>query len=269
MELFFTEKRGDAESFAREAIKESPSLIIAAGGDGTVNEVINGIAGSEIPMAILPLGTTNVLAKELGIVEDVERAMEVALTGTPKTVSLGRIVTASSFVPRYFVLWAGVGFDGEAVFGISESIKKVWGKGAYIYSGIKTLFRFNPEELIFDIGRKTYSGYSAVIGKVAKYGGNFKITPDANLVEPSLYVCLFKGKERLDIFRYILGIVAGIHLRFRDIEYLKATAIEIKGRAHVQIDGDYLGMTPAKVEVVPHMLKLVYPTRSDTYKRAY
>ena len=266
VEVLFTEKKGNAESLAREAIRELPSLIIAAGGDGTFNEVINGIAGSEIPMAIFPLGTTNVLAKEIGIPEDVKGAMEIAVTGTTKTISLGKIAITrpSSLVSRYFVLMAGIGFDGEAVFGINETFKKISGKGAYIYSGLKVLSGFNPRELTFDIDGKTYSGYSAIISKTAKYGGDFKITPDARLTDPTLYICLFKGKKRLDVLRYVFGIATGSHLRFKDVEYLKAKRIKIDGNAHIQIDGDYFGMTPAKIEVAPNTLRLIYPLRKTT-----
>jgi len=266
VKVLFTEQKGHAESLAKDAIKESPSLIIAAGGDGTFNEVINGIAGSEVPMAILPLGTTNVLAKELGVPEDIESALEFALKNTPKTVSLGKIsgiyenqfTRHSSPVIRYFVLMAGIGFDGEAVRGVNEILKKFSGKGAYIYSGIKTLSRWKPNELFFNIDGKTYSGYTAIIGKAAKYGGNFRITPDARLPEPFLYVCLFKGKSRLDILSYAFGIVMGRHLRFKDVEYMKATTIEVKGNAHIQIDGDYFGKTPARVEIVPNIVRLIF-----------
>lgn len=266
VEVLFTEKKGHAESLAKDAIKESPSLIIAAGGDGTFNEVINGIAGSEVPMAILPLGTTNVLSKELGVPEDIESALEVALKSTPKTVSLGKIsgiyenqfTGHSLLVTRYFVLMAGIGFDGEAVLGVNEILKKFSGKSAYIYSGIKTLSRFKPSELFFHIDGKTFSGYTAIIGKAAKYGGNFRITPDARLPDPFLYVCLFKGKNRLDILRYSFGIVMGRHLRFKDVEYMKATTVEVKGNAHIQIDGDYFGKTPARVEIAPDIVRLIF-----------
>lgn len=259
-EILFTEQKGHAESLAREAVKESPSLIIAAGGDGTFNEIVNGIAGSEIPMAILPLGTTNVLAKELGLPETVDDALEVALNGTPKTVSLGKIYVTrhSLLVTRYFLLMAGIGFDGEAVFRINETLKKISGKGAYIFSGFKTLSVFNPDKLILDMDGKTYTGYSVIISKVAKYGGNFKITPDARLTDPFFYVCLFKGKGRLDILRYVTGIVAGKHLGFRDVEYVRAKNINVEGDAHIQIDGDYFGRSPARIEVVPDTVRLVF-----------
>jgi len=259
-EILFTEQKGHAESLAREAVKESPSLIIAAGGDGTFNEIVNGIAGSEIPMAILPLGTTNVLAKELGLPETVNDAMEVAVRGIPKTVSIGKIsITChSSLITRYFLLMAGIGFDGEAVFRINETLKKISGKGAYIFSGFKTLSVFNPDKLILDMDGKTYTGYSVIISKVAKYGGNFKITPDARLTDPFFYVCLFKGKRRLDILRYVTGIVAGKHLGFRDVEYVRAKNIDVEGDAHIQIDGDYFGRSPARIEVVPDTVRLVF-----------
>ncbi len=266
VDVFFTTHRGHAESIAREAVDKSASLIVAAGGDGTFNEVINGVAGSEVPMAILPLGTTNVLAKELGIPENVEGAMEIAVGNTPQTVSLGRIILSSISTgnlsmqefARYFCLMAGIGFDGEAVFGISDTIKKFSGKGAYIYNGIKTLYKFDPVELTFNIDGKSYSGFSAIIGKAAKYGGSFRVTPDARLTEPALYICIFKGKKRLDIFRYVVGIVTGSHLGFKDVEYLKAEKIQIDGNAHIQIDGDYFGKTPAKIEIVPDIVRLVF-----------
>jgi len=262
VEVLFTEQKGDAESLARDAIKESPSLVIAAGGDGTFNEVVNGLVGSEIPMAILPLGTTNVLAKELRVPEVVEGAMKVALSSAPKTVSLGKVMHLLGQKDfgnaRYFCLMAGIGFDGEAVLRVNKTLKKISGKGAYFYSALKSLSRFNPEELIFDIDGKLYTGYTAVVGKSAKYGGNYRIAPDARLTDHFLYVCLFKGRKRLDILRYVLGIAAGRHLGFKDVEYIKATTVEVKGNAHMQVDGDYFGKIPAKIEVATNVVRLVF-----------
>jgi diacylglycerol kinase (ATP) len=207
VERLSTRQRGDAETLARKSVGKSPAFIIAAGGDGTFNEVANGIAGSETPMAVLPLGTTNVLSKELAVPEDVRGALEVAITGTPREISLGWIDSPlSSFVSRHFILMAGIGYDGETVFGINKTLKKFSGKGAYIYSGLKTMFGFRPSELSFDIDGKMYSGYSAIIGNAARYGGNFMVTPDARLTDPSLYVCLFRGRTGPDILRYVLGI---------------------------------------------------------------
>lgn len=262
VDVFLTRKRGDAEELARSASMQGTPLVIAAGGDGTFNEVINGIAKTETKMAILPLGTTNVLAKELGIPEDVKGAVNRALTGDVHSASLGCITLVSheSRVTRYFCLMAGIGFDGEAVYGISGTAKKYSGKGAYILSGLKALMRYAPEEMTFIVNGngETYSGYSAIIGKASKYGGHFKITPDACLVNPDLYIFIMHGKRRTDVLRYASGILMGSHLQLKGTSYRKAESVEIKGNAHIQIDGDYLGRTPARITVVPDALKLIY-----------
>jgi YegS/Rv2252/BmrU family lipid kinase len=260
VEVLFTRKRGDAEDLARETLHRSPSIIIAAGGDGTFNEVVNGIAGSEIPMAILPLGTTNVLARELDIPEHVQGAMDRALRKKPTRISLGKItlLDAQRNLSRYFILMAGIGYDGMAVRSTSERMKKFSGKGAYVFSGMQTFLKFYPELLSFLVDGKHYEGYSGIIGNAAKYGGPFSVTPDAHLIDPALYICIFKGRRRTDLVRYVFGILAGTHLKYRDIEYLRAEQVAIKGSAHIQIDGDYFGITPAKVEIVPNALSLIF-----------
>jgi YegS/Rv2252/BmrU family lipid kinase len=255
-----TQKRGDAEGWAREAAKDGAPLIIAAGGDGTFNEVINGIANSGTAMAIVPLGTTNVLAKELDIPEDVAGATVHALRGKAHSVSLGRVecVSHSSQVSRYFCLMAGIGFDGEAVYGVSEALKRRSGKGAYILSGLKTLMEYSPGELRFTLNGTDYAGYSAIVGNASKYGGNFKITPDAMLQDPHFHIAIMHGKRRRDILRYIYGIFRERHLRLKDITYLKGDSLRIEGIARIQTDGDYLGTTPAIITVVPDALQLIY-----------
>jgi len=324
--LLLTEKRGDAESFARQiswqstveshpptvppllrgglkgGYSNSELLIIAAGGDGTYNEVINGIARTDIPMAILPLGTTNVLAKELNISEDVEKAVDIALNGKIHTVCLGKIILSeyriqdtgykihpplsplnkggikggsscisessrtdmhltsedSSLITRYFLLMAGIGYDAETVYGIKNRLKKYSGKGAYILSGLKTLLGWAPDKLTFTMNGKSCKGYSAIICKTSKYGGNFRIAPDANIKNANFYAFIMHGKNRLDIFRYALGIFTKRHLKFRDITYQQIKNIDIEGNARIQIDGDYFGQSPARIEIAPDALRLVY-----------
>jgi diacylglycerol kinase family enzyme len=283
--LMLTSKKGDAESFAKSISElqtpDSEILIISAGGDGTCNEVANGLIHSDIPMAILPLGTTSVLAKELNIPANTKKALNIALNGKIETAHLGRI-TLKNYL-RHFLLMAGVGFDGEAVFGVNENIKKYSGKGAYILSGIKVLLKYNPEPItinaqinqIEDIQSSKFivqnyssfiahnqslklTGYTAIIGKASCYGGDFKITPDAGLTDPYLYVFLTHKKGRIDLIRYLSGILMRRPpLEFEDISYFRATQIEIEGSSHIQIDGDYAGTAPARIEVVPDALKLV------------
>ncbi len=286
---FITEKKGDAEAFAKEISLEfrgdknlppypplakggqqGGSLVIAAGGDGTFNEVINGLlsannslADKEIPpLAFIPLGTTNVLAKELNIPENIEGAVDLALTGAPKKISLGRIVITrhSSPITRYFCLMAGIGFDGETVFGVKNGIKKISGKGAYILSGISTLMKYNPPLIEIKTPAGIFTGYTAVVGKAKCYGGNFHVTPEASLTEPILDLCLFQGKTRKDLLRFISGVIRKRHLHFKDVFYGKFSELEITSNeeVHIQIDGDYFGTLPAKIDVVKDAVSLVW-----------
>ena len=259
-EIFLTEKRGDAEHLAQKAAEKQPFLVIAAGGDGTINEVINGLVWSDIPLAVLPLGTTNVLAKELAIPEDIEGAVATALSKTPKKVCLGKVVFlhGTEQITRYFCLMAGIGFDGKAVLGVNQSLKKISGKAAYVMSGLKNFLSYRPEKLILNIEGKEYAGYCVVVGNARKYGGNFMVTPDSNLFHPCLYTCIFEGEKRSDLLRYVYGVIRGRHLKQKDITYLKADHIEIIGHAHIQIDGDYLGTAPATISVVKDAVRLVF-----------
>ena len=262
---FITQKKGDAELFAKQISSQfsvpSSQLIIVAGGDGTFNEVINGILSSKesaakkkiVPLALIPLGTTNVLAKELNIPENVGEAVHLALTGTAKKISLGRING------RYFALMAGIGFDGEAVLRAKDSMKKISGKEAYIFSGINALIKYNPSLIEVKTSEGTFTGYTAVVGKAKCYGGNFHVTPQASLTEPLLDLCLFKGKTRKDLIRFISGVIRERHLNFNDVFYGKFSELEITSNkeVHVQIDGDYFGTLPAKIDVVKDAISLV------------
>jgi diacylglycerol kinase (ATP) len=260
VEVLRTEARGHARKLAAVSLTMKPRLIIAAGGDGTVNEVINGMVWSDTPLALLPLGTTNVLAKELGIPEDIRGAVDAAVTSEPRRVSLGVVEVSGGGEPgpRFFCLMAGIGLDGKAVHDVNSPLKKVSGKAAYILSGIYNILGYAPERLSLTIDGREYFGYTTVIGKAAKYGGNFKVTPDANLLDPSLFVCLFKGGRRRDLFRYAVGVIRGVHLSYKDVVYVRAAEVEVRGTAHVQVDGDYLGLTPAKVTIAKDSLMLVY-----------
>ena len=257
---FVTQKKGDAVFFARE--HANADVIISAGGDGTFNEVLNGTllsrehlsGGKQISLAMIPLGTTNVLAKELGIPEDVKQAVDLALTGTPKKISLGRING------HYFSLMAGIGFDGEAVFGAKKSIKKISGKGAYIISGIKVLTRYKPPRVEVKTPSGTVTGCTAIVGKSSCYGGYFRVTPKASLSEPLLDLCLLKNDSRRALVRFIVGVIRKKHLHFKDVFYGKFSELEITSdeTVHVQIDGDYFGTLPVKIDVVKDAASLIW-----------
>jgi diacylglycerol kinase family enzyme len=153
---------------------------------------------------------------------------------------------------------AGIGFDGKTVHDISAAVKKKSGKAAYILSGIKNLMDYSPNQLFYNIDGKEYAGFSSITCKASKYGGNFKITPDADLLDPFLYTCVFQGNKRSDLLRYVIKVMTGMLFDERDIIYLKSASVEVLGTAHIQIDGDYLGVTPAIITVEKDALHIIY-----------
>ena len=254
-----TRNKGDAFEYAKNL--KASDLIIVASGDGTVNEVINGLMNSgiaesqNIPVALIPLGTTNVLAKELGIPEQLDRAVDLALTGHAKKISLGRING------RFFTLMAGIGLDGEAVLGVKNNlIKKISGKGAHIVSGLKALAVYNPPVIKIKTPDNELSGYTAVISNAKCYGGFFQVTPEASVTESVLDICVLRGPKRKDMIRFVTGVIRKNHLKYEDVSYSKATEIEVtsEGKVHIQIDGDYLGTLPAKIDVLKDAVSLVW-----------
>ncbi|MHB8882020.1 MAG: diacylglycerol/lipid kinase family protein [Thermodesulfovibrionales bacterium] len=259
-ELLITRKRGDAEEYARQAIAQHPDILISAGGDGTVNEVVNGLAGSEVPLAVIPLGTTNVLAREIYPRRTFREVLEVIAGGRPRKVSLGRIAHRSGErqESRLFCLMAGIGFDGQAVRDVNLRLKAYTGPGAYILSGLTTLARYAPSEIVFGVDGKEISGYAAIVGNISRYGGDFRVTPDARIDDPRLYACIFRGKRRLDLLRYVLMLPFGRHINAPDVTYIRADEIEVRGSAPMQIDGDYFGSSPALITVSPDSLRLIY-----------
>ena len=253
-----TKKQGDAFEFAKGLTKTD--RVIVAGGDGTINEVINGLLSSEdtgtreIPVSIIPLGTANVLAKELGIPEDINGAVHQLFSGSARKISLGRING------RYFSLMAGIGFDAETVRGVkNDFIKKISGKLAHVVSGLKVLINYSPASIKIITPEKELHGYFAVIGNAKCYGGFFYVTPDASVTENMLDVCVVKGRTRIDLLRFIIGVLRQKHTGLRDVEYTKASEVEVTSdsRVHVQIDGEYFGLLPVKIEVVKDCISVV------------
>ena len=260
---FITGKKGDAFQFAKNLPKVD--RIVVAGGDGTFNEVINGVISasggsrSDAALGFIPLGTTNVIAKELGIPERVDQAVALALSGTPRAISLGRINGWC------FASMAGIGFDAETVLGVKNNfIKKISGKAAHIIAGLKVLSSYNPPLIKIKSAEKEHSGYTVVIGNNSNYGGFFSVTPEASITEPLLDVCVFRGKTRKDLLRFVFGVIRKRHLHFSDVLYFKTSELDISssGTVHVQVDGDSFGSLPAKADVIRDAVSLIWPSEN-------
>lgn len=254
VELFLTRGRGDAERFAAQA-GSGCDRIVVAGGDGTVNEVVNGMRADSPPLAVLALGTTNVLALEAGLPLGVAAACALALAGRPTPIHLGLADQ------RRFVLMAGVGFDAAVVHGVDLKLKRRLGKGAYLVS-VWRCWR-NPQAsplTVVDDQGTTHHGYGAIIGNARCYGGRFTLTPAASLLADTLEVCLILRPGRLALLRAAVALLSGRPLAEPWGRQLRGRRFEVSGAGvPVQIDGDEAGLLPRVFSVNPFPIRLVLP----------
>jgi diacylglycerol kinase (ATP) len=256
VEVLHTCSSGHATELAARTVQEAPDLIVAAGGDGTVNEVVNGMALSAIPLAILPFGTTNVLALETGIPRDAAGATAVAIERPARKIALGHVSFGGS--SRYFALMSGFGFDALSVYNMNKALKKRTGKLAYIVSGFRTLARWNPVPITLRCDGRELLCSNVLINNGRKYAGEFMLAPDADIADPRLHVIALSGMTRLDILKFTIGILTGKHVAMRGIEHFTVSRAELSGPVHIQLDGEHVGKTPAEVSIVPDALSLVY-----------
>ncbi len=256
-----TLRRGDAEVFARAAMAEDYDVIVAAGGDGTVNEVINGMVGQGGggPMlAVIPLGTANVLACEIGLhPQDTDQIAETIATGTFRTVHLG---IANG---RHFLLMAGAGLDAHVVEGVNTHtmLKRRTGKFAYVVESVRQAFGYDFPALEIRADGKIYEGRMAVACKGRHYGGPFIAAPDANLEDPMLEICILPNKGVGGMIRYGLALPFGKLPGLPEVQVVTASSLTITGPrgAPVQADGDIIARLPAEITVSGETVALIVP----------
>jgi diacylglycerol kinase (ATP) len=253
---------GHAGEIARRAVDRGADLILVAGGDGTINEAVNGMVNSRVPLGILPAGTANVLANELGLGTNMERAAAVLAHSTEERVALGLISNESGDVPRHFLLMAGAGLDADIVYHLNPRMKEAIGKGAYWIGGFSKVGRRIPEFTVLADGRE-YRASFALLSRVRNYGGDLEIAPTISLLDDEFELVLFRGESSLGFLKYILAVVAHRHRNMRGITILRARQVAFAAaegsKIHVQVDGEYAGVTPARVEIVPDALTLLVP----------
>jgi len=248
-----TQARGDAEAFARAADPDAVDLVVAAGGDGTINEIINGLAQSSLPLALIPLGTANVLAQEIGLPLAPRRIARVIATGRPRPVYPG---LANG---RRFVMMAGIGIDARIVEGIAPRLKRLGGKLAYVWSGIQSILRDRPVRYRIEIDGVSYGAAAIIVAKGHYYGGRFVVARRARLDTPSLHAVLMERPGRWNIVRYGIAIALGRLDRLPDVRIVEGRAVTIHGPTDeaVQADGDLAATLPLSVTVAETPLLLV------------
>jgi YegS/Rv2252/BmrU family lipid kinase len=250
-----TTGRGDAETFAVEASADDFDVIVVAGGDGTINEVVNGLDGKDIPLAVIPLGTANVLAEEIGLPAHSPTIARTILEGRPKAIHVG------SLNGRRFVMMVGVGFDAHVVAGVKPMVKRVLGKGAYVIESIVAMLGFAYPAYRVSIDGRSYSAASVVIANGRYYGGRYVCAPRASLDDGRLEVCLFLRTGPWNVLRYGVCLLTGTLDRLPDVEVVSGMRITIEGgpREPVQCDGDASAELPVVASAGDGTLQLVMP----------
>jgi diacylglycerol kinase (ATP) len=253
--------RGHAEALARGADPTAFDAVAAAGGDGTINEVVNGLAGSSLPLALLPLGTANVLANEIGLPSRPGALARIAAFGATRTVWPGEVLVPGAAAGWRFLLMAGIGFDAEVVEHVDPGLKRLTGKAAYVASVLGRLRDYRPRRYGASIDGLAVEPASLVVARSHFYGGRFVLAPEARLEVPVLHAVLFERSGRGAALRYMAEMVAGCLHRDRDVRRLTARSIELAGPAGapVQIDGDIRARLPVSVRIAASPLGLIGP----------
>ena len=250
---------GDATRIAREAAYRADDMVVVAGGDGTVNEVIQSLAGSATALGFLPYGTVNVWAREIGLPLVPSDAALSLVNGRIETLDLG---LAND---RYFLLMAGIGFDGEVVRRARrlERYKHRFGILPYAAMAVAAtvLYRGVDVELRYDGVIRRVQALMLVLGNTRLYGGRYRFTPDAVATDGRLDLCIVKGRGPVALARQSLPILVAGSTAFSDVETIRVSDLTVRGNtpAPLQLDGELMGSTPAHFTVAPRAIRVVVP----------
>ncbi len=254
VDVSLTKSRGHGTEIAKSAVFNSYDLVVAVGGDGTINEVINGLANSEVVLGIIPLGTVNVLGIQLGLPDDIRKICEIIASGKRKKIDLGRVNE------RYFASIAGIGFDAYIVKKTDSRLKKIFGAFSYLFVALSELlfYRFKKITLKIDDQPIPRKGYFVIIVNGKYYGGELVVADKADISDGYLDVCIFKHKSLSSIISYMFSLRSGKIYKNMDVEYYQCKKILIfkQGRHPVHVDAEYYGKTPVKIEVCPKALTI-------------
>ncbi|MGH7033415.1 MAG: diacylglycerol/lipid kinase family protein [Stellaceae bacterium] len=248
-----------ARAIAGGADPQRFDAVAVAGGDGTINEAVNGLVGSALPLAVLPLGTANLLANELGLPRDLEALARIAAFAPARRVRPGEIASGERAEPWRFLLMAGAGFDAEVVAHLDLRLKRRIGRGAYLWGSLAQLMRHSGARLEAALDQRRLGCGSLVVARAHFYGGRFVLAPEARLDADRLYAVVFEGSSPLATARYLVAAVAQRLAQQRDVRVIAAEQIELSGPpgTPVQIDGDIRAHLPARIRLADAAVGLI------------
>ncbi|MGA9777210.1 MAG: diacylglycerol/lipid kinase family protein [Limisphaerales bacterium] len=256
---------GEARRLATEAVADGFELIVAAGGDGTVNEVLNGIGAAadgfaRARLGVLPLGTVNVFAREIGLPLRIERAWETLQRGRETRMDLPSVEFSANGIRQrqYFVQLAGAGLDARAIELVTWSLKKKFGPLAYVIAGVKAL-RGRMSKITLRVEGQSATGELILIGNGRFYGGPLEIFPGADLSDGLLDVCILRRANWLALLRCIPGLLARRRLPANAVQRFRAPTFELAGGASFELDGEWAGNLPATFSIARGKLRVAVP----------
>ncbi len=229
--------------------------LLVYGGDGTLHQAFRLAAPSDTPVALLPAGTANVLARELGVPLRLEDALPVAAAGTPRRIYLGE------GNGRYFHLMSGIGLDAHVIARVPPRLKKALGIGAYWLAGLAALRNCPLERFQLTLDGTEWEASFAVVANARLYGGHLLMAPHASVYEECLDVCLFTSNQKARFLSYLWGVLTRTHLDYSDVVYRKVQRVEVAGdpSVPVQMDGELVGNLPMSFSVFSRGVQVVVP----------
>jgi diacylglycerol kinase family enzyme len=259
VELLPTPGPNAGAELARAAIGRGKArMIVVAGGDGTINEVLNGMIGSGVPLGIIPFGTANVLATELRLGSNPLRAAAWIPDLVEADVATGLLTGCGA--PRHFVAMCGAGLDARIVELVSPAFKRRFGKVSYWIASFGQVGQRLP---VFEaaIDGRRYEASFVLASRVKNYGGDLEIARHANLFNGDFAVCVFEGSSSFRYLKYFTGVLFNTLDGMKGVHVLRARRIEFaplgSARTGIQLDGEHAGFAPCAIEIVPKALRLL------------
>ena len=267
-ELAETTAPGHATEIAQKAARDGRQLVITCGGDGTLNEVVNGLAsltnGHRVPLALLPGGTANILAKELSLPWDIPRAAKQLVSAELREIALGLATPLEQpEKKRFFLSVAGAGPDGMIVYSVDLGLKARVGILAYWWQGACEVLRYTFPRFRVRAGDRQVEGTLVVVGRTKNYGGPFKITDQADLFKDEFEVMALTTQSGLRYLSYLPTLWMGNLRKEEDVHFWKADTLlcePLDGNpVYAQLDGEPFARLPVEFSIVPRALKLLVP----------
>lgn len=263
-----TTQRGDATTFAREAVVQRLDVVLVAGGDGTINEALNGLAHSAVTLGVLPVGTANVWAQEIGLpVPHLLNPDPNPLLTSIRQLSDGdvRVMDLGQINDRYFMLYGSVGFDAHVVREMETKmeLKQQMGGLAYYIAGAAAAWQFSGTRATLTIDGKRIRRriWAVMAGNTQLYGGVMRPAPDALADDGLLDIVVVEGHGPVATARHFAGFILRGILADPQVEVFRARTVQISTQqpVPVQVDGDAAGLTPITINIAPRALRVLLP----------